>query len=158
MAGRPSNKPPEEEKAHAIFLETFVETLDFEKACTTAGVSKSKAEELLKRYRNEYKAVFEKLGFGETDVLEGLIALARDANRTIVTKLGVEEVADNQARFNALKLIAEIMGIMKTTQITITAEGSASLEETNKWKRMKELPEYKQLRDKMITTTDPESN
>jgi len=108
------NKLPTD-KSEQTFLLEYIKDFDAEAAAKKAGITnKSKINSLVKKYQNQYKALFVRMGMPEEEVLQELIALIRNPEKAQYNS-GAKEFeffTDNGIKLQALKLYLELTGAL----------------------------------------------
>ena len=148
VTGKPETT--EEARKHRIFLEEFIVSGDVDHAATVSGVSKVKRNQLITRYRNEYKAIFEQLEMSDRHLIKELVEVIKAPTKAVYnagTKM-YEEYDDLQLKLNAIKLAADILGMINKESVVIHNTVINSEAEQIKYRQIKADPAtYKKMQE-----------
>ena len=111
--------------AHKKFLEAFFKTESVEDAITKSGLSKSKAQTYLRKYKNMYVGLFEKLGMPKDEVIKRHIALI-DKPRSIEHEFkGIKTTNfDNKTQLKAIELYYKLIAALTESDVIINTNMS----------------------------------
>lgn len=119
---------------HRIFLEKFVETRDVASAAKAAGIENpATIKYYYYKYKQYYRAIFEKLGMAEESTLEMLSDIAANAEK-------------DSDRLKAIEMILKIMGTLTDTVVNINAESVDKEDE-----KERELAMYNKIKSENLT-------
>jgi hypothetical protein len=130
------NTQDAETQQHKIFLDAFIACRDVAKSAEIAGITNpTTIKNLYLKYKNVYKALFEKLEMPEESMLTNMISVAKTSS------------SDN-ARLKALEMMLKLTGAMNDGSVIInvnTDETRKTAEEEYKlYIKIKAQPELEQ--------------
>lgn len=145
--------------SHRMFLETLVETRDFDTAVKTAGITKPVANALLQKYSNIYKAVFERLGLTEDDVLLVLKKMVINPEEISFDKFTGAPVVtqDKNLQLKAMQIYFDIVGMTsKQPQVAVQINIKNETVDNDKqiYDKIKASDNYKEIRQTMLNAID----
>lgn len=101
---------------HKKFLEHFVETRDVKEAARLSGIENpATISAYYHKYKNIYKALFEKLEMPETTLLESLIEIANTGS--VPTAHGLQ--TSDSVRLKAIEIILKLMGALSDNAVVV---------------------------------------
>lgn len=151
--------------AHKLFLETLVSTRNFDEAVRVSGVSKAVANSLIQKYSTIYKAMFERLGLSEDDVMLEFKQILLNPEVVEYDVLGKPTVTkDRKLQLQAMNTYFDIVGATQKSagvniQINNAVQDTAA-EEKRIYDKLRQAPEFAQLQQAMldaITKTNTEA-
>jgi len=106
--------------AHKKFLNAFIKTESLEDAIKQSGLSRQKAQYYLRKYKNLYVGLFEKLGMPKEAVIQKHIALIDEPKSSVHTFKGITTTTyDNKTQLKAIALYYELISALKEDTIII---------------------------------------
>ena len=111
--------------AHKNFLKAFFETESIDEAIKKSGLSKKKAEYYLRKYKNLYVGLFERLGMPKDEVIKKHIKLIDEPKSSEHTFKGITtKNYDNKTQLKAIELYYKLINALNDNDVIINTNVS----------------------------------
>jgi hypothetical protein len=143
------------------FLEKYIESKNLKESMEYAGIRKQRADSILARYTNYFKARLTVLGLTEDDVLlelKKLVVNPVDVKYDAIRGKHIS-IPDNKLRLSAIDTYLQLIGALTSgSNMAVQINVNNTEKETKIYFEMKDKPEFKALEALMLKSIDNMNN